>query len=105
MVVSEDLGAVRHRGLMARVMAIMEWMRAVDTTNRRGRGGRVAGRSGRTGGGGNRVLVVGRRVVGRSDSPSNQREWRIVRWNGVGKERRCSGCVTIDRNVEMKDLM
>ena len=69
MVDGEGLGAGRRRGLMA----IMEWMRGVDTISLKGRGGRVAGRSGRIGGGGSRGQVVGRRAVGRSDSSKKVR--------------------------------
>ena len=67
---SEVRGAGRRRGLMARAMKIMESMRVVDTINLKRRGGKEAGRSGRTGGGGSRGLVMDRRVAGRSDSMS-----------------------------------
>jgi hypothetical protein len=65
---SKDLGADRLRGLMAVAMAIMEWMRVVDTTSLKGRGGREVGRSGRIGDGESRDLVMGRRGVGRSEA-------------------------------------
>jgi hypothetical protein len=68
MVGSKGLGADHLRGLMAVATAITEWMRVVDTISLRGRGGREADRSGRTGDGESWGLAMGRRrSVGRSD--------------------------------------
>jgi len=68
MVGSRDLGAVRLRGRRA----IMEWMRAAGTTNLKGRGGRVAGRSGRIGVGESLHPVgISRSAKGSEDFPES----------------------------------
>lgn len=67
---SGALGAVRLRGLTT--VAIMGWMRVVDTISLRDLGGREADRSGRNGDGGSRGLVTGRGIVGKSDSSTSR---------------------------------